>query len=94
MRKRFRVFLLAIFFAVAALPFGFAWSPELSSETAPSRSGVVAMISAATMVGTLAGSSDSPPTSPLRPMSDSAALFFVGALLFGLAAAVRKAIVS
>ena len=78
MRKRYRVLLLAALVAAFVVPVGFA----LSLDAAPVATQIV-------RVGV------SPKLSswsrlPSWSMPDSAKLFFVGTILFGLAAAVRK----
>jgi hypothetical protein len=91
MRKRFRVLLLAAIVAAAAVPFGFALSVQSVQSTTRSSSGLIATTSVANTAGALVRPGDSSSESFLRPMPDSAALLAVGAVLFGLAAAVRKA---
>jgi hypothetical protein len=77
MRKRYRVLLLAAF-AAFVVPVGFALSLDSAPATHIVRVGV------------------SPQVLPSWPvlsswsMPDSAKLLFVGTVLFGLAAAVRK----
>lgn len=80
MRKRYRVLLLAALVAAFVVPVGFA----LSLDSAP----VATQIVRAGVVSPRALPSWSLSTSWSMP--DSAKLFFVGTVLFGLAAAVRK----
>ena len=95
MRKRFRVLLLAAIVAAAAVPFGFALSIQSGPGTAHSSQRPLATTSAVNTAGAVVRSGDSLSVSVLlRPVPDSATLFFVGAVLFGLAAAVRKANIS
>jgi hypothetical protein len=94
MRKRFRVLLLAAIVAAAVVPFGFALSMQTAPRSARSSQGVLATTTPVSAAGALVRSGDSPHASILRPMPDWAALFFAGAVLFGVAAAVRKAILS
>ena len=77
MRKRYRVLMLAALVAALGVPVGFA----LSLEGAPV---TTQFISTAMLPGAI--------PAPALPwtMPDSAKLFGVGAMLFGLAAAVRK----
>jgi hypothetical protein len=90
MRKRFRVLLLAAIVAAAAVPFGFALSVQSGQGTPRSRPNVLATASVANTAGALVRTGDSSSVSFLRLIPDSAALFFVGAVLIGVAAAVRK----
>jgi hypothetical protein len=90
MRKRFRVLLLAAIVAAAAVPFGFALSVQSAQGTTHSRPTVLATASVANTAGALVPTGDSSSVSFLRLIPDSAALFFVGAVLIGVAAAVRK----
>jgi hypothetical protein len=90
MRKRFRVLLLAAIVAAAAVPFGFALSVQTVPSTTHSSPGALTTTSVANTAGALVRTGDSSSVSFLPPMPDSAALFFVGAVLFGVAAAVRK----
>jgi hypothetical protein len=92
MRKRFRVLLLAAIVAAAVVPFGFALSMQSAPRTTHSSHGMLATTSAVSAASALARPGDSSPLSILRPMPDSAVLFFVGAVLVGLAAAVRSSV--
>ena len=81
MRKRYRVLLLAALVAALVVPFGFA----LSVDSAP----VATVVHAGLLPGAVPAPAlpwTLPPTMP-----DAAKLLGVGTLLFGLAAAVRKA---
>jgi len=93
MRKRFRVLLLAAIVVAAVVPFGFALSVQSTSEAG--RASHILMSAAASDNNTSGAlvrpGNNSLSESLLFTMPDSAALFFVGALLFGVAAAVRKA---
>lgn len=89
MRKRFRVLILAAIVAAVVVPVGFALSldsgPVVTNLT-PSPASIVASSSAAPVVVNPGGGM------PLMPdIPDGAKLFAVGTMLFGLAAAVRKA---
>jgi hypothetical protein len=79
MRKRYRVLLLAALVAAFVVPVGFA----LSLDSAPIATQIVG-------VGFASKVSPSWSVWPSRSLPDSAKLLFVGTLLFGLAAAVRK----
>jgi hypothetical protein len=94
MRKRFRILLLAAIVAAAIVPFGFALSMQTAPRTPRSSQGVLATTSAVNAAGALVRPGDSSHASILRPMPDWAALFVAGAVLFGVAAAVRKTILS
>jgi hypothetical protein len=95
MRKRYRVVLLAAIVAALIVPVGFALSLESSASTAVAPRTVVTTAStapvASSIVLTPAGvnADDTPFT---HPVPDAAKLLLVGTTLFGLAAAVRKAI--
>jgi hypothetical protein len=77
MRKRYRVLILAALVAALVVPVGFALSLESPSPRTRTSSSSTAVISAAAL---------------LEPVPDSAKLFLVGTMLFGLAAFVRKAV--
>lgn len=93
-RKRFRVLLLAAIVAAVVVPVGFALSLESRPPAAQSlrtQTVVAAKAPAPALAPMMIG--DSSPSAAIRPvMSDAAKLFFVGGILFGLAAAVRKTI--
>lgn len=81
MRKRYRVLLLAALVAAFVVPVGFA----LSLDSAPVATRIVrAGVVAPKVLPSWSVLSSS------WSMPDSAKLFFVGTILFGLAAAVRK----
>jgi hypothetical protein len=94
-RKRFRVLLFAAIVAAVAVPVGFALSlesdtprtyrPVRSVAAVGTSSTVVASSVVVAPVATRADSSS-------RQLPDAAKLFGVGTILFGLAAAVRRAI--
>jgi ABC-type phosphate transport system substrate-binding protein len=86
MRKRFRVLLLAAIVAACAVPVGFALSLEATPVT-PART---ASASTSPITAVLVGGGSS--TFSGVPVPDSAKLVIVGSMLFGLAAAVRKAV--
>jgi hypothetical protein len=75
MRKRYRVLILAALVAALVVPVGFALSLESPSPRTRASSST-AVFSAAAL---------------LEPVPDSAKLFLVGTMLFGLAGFVRKA---
>jgi hypothetical protein len=75
MRKRYRVLLLAALVAALVVPVGFALSLDSTPVATQFVHSGVSM----------------PVTLPSWSMPDAAKLFFVGTVLFGLAAAVRRA---
>lgn len=87
-RKRFRILLLAAIVAALAVPVGFALS--LEPVSVPSAQYVTVAAPAAALpllVGTARGS-----IAAAHTTEDAVKLLLVGSVLFGLAAAVRKAI--
>jgi len=91
LRKRFRVPLLAAVVAAVAVPVGFALSLETETGRAYHSAAVLkapAVVASSVVVSTAAA------TEPefLHSVPDAAKLLLVGTVLFGLAAAVRKAI--
>jgi hypothetical protein len=103
MRKRYRVLIFAALVAALVVPVGYALSVE-STPTAThagaglaavATAGSVSIVPAAAAVAAPMAvhvSSEAPVAPALRPASDAAKLVGIGALLFGLAAFVRKAI--
>jgi hypothetical protein len=93
-RKRFRILLLAAIVAAAAVPVGFALSLEPSAAEPgyhtvanhTSSSAAPAAVTLPVLVG------DDGAMNGLHTGQDAAKLLLVGTVLFGLAAAVRKAI--
>jgi len=93
MRKRFRVLLLASIVAAVVVPVGFALSLESGpSRIALSRSVATTTVSSAQAAPAVVPLGYSTIASIVSPLPDGAKLFFVGTVLIGLAAAVRKAI--
>jgi hypothetical protein len=108
MRKRYRVLLLAATVAALVVPVGFALSLESSSRparlrhlsvnsvTAAGASGPSAAVQSAAVASSVLVSRAAvdPPAAVMvsHSVPDSAKLLLVGTALFGLAAAVRKAI--
>ena len=93
MRKRYRVLILAALVAALCVPVGYALS--IDSTPKAQRTYVVAIPAAATVVAApmmMPGVGDVAPNSLTSPLGDSAKLLCIGTILFGLAAAVRKAI--
>ena len=79
MRKRYRVLLLAVLVAALVVPVGFA----LSVDSTP--------VATVVHTGLLPSAVPAPALPWTMPVPDAAKLLGVGTLLFGLAAAVRKA---
>jgi len=103
MRKRYRVLFFAALVAALVVPVGYALSVESTpSAVAPhARYAVVPTAAVATALPTAAASAVSAPivvrtgassAVPFFEVPDAAKLFAIGTVLFGLAAAVRKAI--
>jgi len=97
MRKRYRVLVLAAIVAAFVVPVGFALSLESGAATPPVRFAAPMPVTHAVVVA--------PVSLPIRqsvaqrvdgfdgarPLSEGAKLFAAGMVLFGLAAAVRRA---
>src|SRR6185503_11294644 len=80
MRKRYRVLVFAALVAALVVPVGYALSIDSKPKTTHARYEV--------MPATVADTS----ASEMVPMFDAAKLLCVGTVLFGLAAALRKAV--
>jgi hypothetical protein len=96
MRKRYRVIFFAALVAALIVPVGYALSIDSRQKTTHARYDVIPPAAATAVAAPLMRPYVPDPTSSakesLSPMSDSAKLLCVGTILFGLAAAVRKAI--
>ena len=94
MRKRYRVLILAALVAALCVPVGYALSIDSTPKAQRTRYAVAipaaATVVAAPMMTPRVG--DAAPNSLMSPLGDSAKLLCIGSVLFGLAAAVRKAI--
>jgi len=88
MRKRYRIVLLAAVIAALVVPLGFALSFE--STPTPARDARLAPPVAMTMVDPSLAAAPGGATF-LHTMPDAAKLLGVGTVLFGLAAALRRA---
>jgi hypothetical protein len=93
-RRRYRVSLLAVIVGALIVPVGYA----LSTDSAPARSHAPVMAfhtahraAAVAVAAPVIARTPASPASSLPTVPDSAKLLIVGASLFGLAAAVRKA---
>jgi hypothetical protein len=94
MRKRYRVLILAAVVAALGVPVGYALSIDSTPKAQRTRY-AVAMPAAASVVAvprTMPRVGGDTPNSLMSPLGDSAKLLCIGSVLFGLAAAVRKAI--
>ena len=102
MRKRYRVLFFAALVAALVVPVGYALSVESTpGAVAPhARYAVVPTAAVATALPTAASAVSAPivvrtgasSAVPFFEVPDAAKLFAIGTVLFGLAAAVRKAI--
>ena len=94
MRKRYRVLILAALVAALCVPVGYALSIDSTPKAQRTRY-AVAIPAAATVVAApmmMPRVGDVASNSLTSPLGDSAKLLCIGTILFGLAAAVRKAI--
>lgn len=94
MRKRFRVLVLAAILAALVVPLGFALSRDTDSIAVASHirgaSVVASNITATAPV--VVGGKHSASAALLPSLPDGAKLLFVGTVLFGLAAAMRRSV--
>ena len=102
MRKRYRVLIFAALVAALVVPVGYALSVE-STPPATTHTHYAAGVPTAATVASTASTAAvavpiairtaaSPSESPAYQVPDAAKLLGIGTVLFGLAAAVRKAI--
>ncbi len=86
--------MLAAIVAAVVVPVGFALSLESEPAATPFASHAVMTPNAAPVVAStvLVGTHEPATQSMLHPVPDAAKLFVVGSALFGLAAALRKAV--
>jgi hypothetical protein len=94
MRKRYRVLIFAALVAALIVPVGYALSIDSKPKTTHARYDVIPA-AAATVVAApvmMAHVPDTTSDTIMSPMSDAAKLVCIGTVLFGLAAAVRRAI--
>jgi hypothetical protein len=92
MRKRYRVLVFAALVAALIVPVGYALSIDSRPNALNGYAAVVPAAAAAVAAPTMPRISDAAPLSMLFEVSDSAKLLCIGTVLFGLAAAMRKAI--
>ena len=95
MRKRYRVLIFAALVAALVVPVGYALSIDSKPKTTHATrynavpTAHVNVVAAPVMVPRAAEATSE---TTLSPVSDAAKLLCIGTVLFGLAAAVRKAI--
>jgi hypothetical protein len=94
MRKRYRVLILAALVAALVVPVGYALSIDSRPKPTRARYDVVptASVNVVAAPVMMRRGTDSTSEKILSPLSDAAKLLCIGTVLFGLAAAVRKAI--
>jgi hypothetical protein len=94
MRKRYRVLVLAALVAALGVPVGYALSIDTATKTPQARHGAVIPVAATVVASTVVirRAGDAAPDTLVSPVAESAKLLCIGTVLFGLAAAVRKAI--
>jgi hypothetical protein len=90
MRKRYRVLIFSAIVAALVVPLGFALSLESDSAVSDAPRGVMVVASTAVTAAPIV-TKNAAAVPLLSPIPDSAKLFALGTALFGLAAAVRKA---
>jgi hypothetical protein len=92
MRKRYRILAFAALVAALAVPVGYAVSLESAPFTARTHDRALGTVAAASALAPIAlRSDDRSPAHPDHGVPDAAKLFGVGTILFGLAAALRRA---
>ena len=93
MRKRFRVLVLAAIIAAIGVPLGFALSREADAvAVAPHVPGAAVVASTIAISPNVIDRDRSASLFSLPSVPDGAKLLFVGTALFGVAAAVRRAV--
>jgi hypothetical protein len=92
MRKRFRVLVLAAIIAAVVVPVGFALSRESDAVAVTPHMQGAAVVASAIAAPVVVARDRSVPTSLPPSLPDGAKLLFVGTVLFGLAAAMRRAV--
>ena len=101
MRKRYRVLFFAALVAALVVPVGYALSVESTPAATtythyavvPTAASVASTTAAAAVAAPIAiRTTGSPSASPVYEVPDAAKLLGIGTILFGLAAAVRRAI--
>jgi hypothetical protein len=95
MRKRYRVLIVAALAAALVVPVGYALSIDSTAKTATYSRYAAKVPTAASVVAApviMHRTGDAAATSVLSPVADAAKLLFIGTVLLGLAAAVRKTV--
>ena len=94
MRKRYRVLLFAALVAALIVPVGYALSIDPSLRGASQKRYAPTPTASTVVVASvnLPRTGDSSSLSILAPFADAVKLLCIGTVLFGLAAAVRKAV--
>ena len=93
MRKRFRVLVLAAIIAAVGVPVGFALSREADAvAVTPHMQGAAVVASTIAASPNVMARDRSASMRSLPSLPDGAKLLFVGTVLFGLAAAMRRAV--
>jgi hypothetical protein len=87
MRKRYRILMFAALVAALAVPVGYAVSLESAPFTTRAHDRALGSVAAAAALAPITLRSPHPD----RPVPDAAKLLGVGTILFGLAAALRRA---
>jgi len=91
MRKRLRILVLAAIIAAIGVPLGFALSRESDAALTPHMQGTAVVATAIASTPVVVGGSDTVAATTIPSLPDGAKLLFVGTVLFGLAAAMRRA---
>jgi hypothetical protein len=91
MRKRFRVLVLAATIAAVGVPLGFALSREADAVAITPHLQGAAVVASTMTVPAVAARDRAVSTSSLPSVPDGAKLLFVGTVLVGVAAAMRRA---
>jgi len=93
MRKRFRVLVLAAIIAAVGVPVGFALSREADPVgVTPHMPGAAVVASTIPVAPSAMARDRSASTYSLPSLPDGAKLLFVGTVLLGVAAAMRRAV--
>ena len=96
MRKRYRVLFFAALVAALVVPVGYALSIDSRPKTTNARYEVIPtaanVVAAPVMMPHVTTVADPASDSRMSPVSDAAKLLCIGTVLFGLAAALRKAV--
>ena len=92
MRKRYRILVFAALVAALAVPVGYAVSLESAPVTMRAQDRALGSVAASAALAPMAHrSSERSPAQSDHTVPDAAKLLGVGTILFGLAAALRRA---